>query len=377
MKSEKAKRTGLWLVTATFAIVLSITELTSCEKESSTLKRTTYTFSSNEFDSLYNLLPRISYGRLTVIGDGILKFQSLNHFESVYNQLERNCEIWDSLFLTTHADLSDTLLEDYESISGYDEFLPLVVFEHDYHISSTSLRQAQAAAFDYWMNQNIVGATPFDPLINDDVEQSLFNVYHEVCIGDTIYALRKEGVIMIPLDSIENMRVYRLLPFEDISSLFPVIQKKWDGTIEYAYIPDEAEDTIDLSPTERVIVVSNTAAWFHMNNTTKPKLVSKIINQKHKANQNKWVKTRRLTKLKSSVNFYWERANNVTGELTDNGLTGVITDSTRTLNRRTLKIKIKGSITEDDGYYYYYGVKKDPQLSVIINSVNHPLSIVF
>lgn len=377
MKSEKVKRAGLWLVTATFAIVMTITGLTSCEKESSTLKRTTYTFSSNEFDSLYNLLPRISYGRLSVIGDGILKFQSLNHFESVYKQLEKNCEIWDSLFLTTHADLSDTLLEDYESISGYDEFLPLVVFEHDYNISSTSLRQAQAAAFDYWMRQNLLGQPPFDPLVNDEVEQSLFNVYHEVCIGDTIYALRKEGVIMIPLDSIENMRVYRQLPFEDISSFFPVIQKSWDGTIEYASIPGEAEYTIDLSPTERVLVVSNTAAWFRMNNTTKPKLVSKIINQKYKANQGKWVKTRRLTKLESSVNFYWQRANNVTGEITDNGLTGVITDSTRTLNRRTLKIKIKGSITEDDGYYYYYGVKRDPQLSVKINNVNHPLSIVF
>jgi hypothetical protein len=251
------------------------------------------------------------------------------------------------------------------------------VFEHDYHISSTSLRQAQAAAFDYWMRQNLLGQPPFDPLVNDEVEQSLFNVYHEVCIGDTIYALRKEGVIMIPLDSIENMRVYRQLPFEDISSFFPVIQKSWDGTIEYASIPGEAEYTIDLSPTERVLVVSNTAAWFRMNNTTKPKLVSKIINQKYKANQDKWVKTRRLTKLEPSVNFYWQRANNVTGEITDNGLTGVITDSTRTLKRRTLKIKIKGSITEDDGYYYYYGVKRDPQLSVKINNVNHPLSIVF
>ena len=83
-----------------------------------------------------------------------------------------------------------------------------------------------------------------------------------------------------------------------------------------------------------------------------------------------------ITSPHVSITVTQER-NNVTGEITDNGLTGVITDSTRTLNRRTLKIKIKGSITEDDGYYYYYGVKRDPQLSVKINNVNHPLSIVF
>ena len=141
---------------ATLTVSLFLTALTSCDKEGFSLKSTSYQFSSNEFATLYNRLPEIDYGRLSVIGDGILRFQSFDHFETVYSQLEKNCDIWDSMFLASHADMSDLQLEDYEILNEYDEFLPLVVFEHDYNISNTSLRRAQAVAFDNW-------------IINDDV----------------------------------------------------------------------------------------------------------------------------------------------------------------------------------------------------------------
>ena len=74
MKKENIKRVSLWLVTATLAISLFFVALTSCEKERFPLKSTTYHFSSNEFATLYNRLPEINYGSLSVIGDGILRY---------------------------------------------------------------------------------------------------------------------------------------------------------------------------------------------------------------------------------------------------------------------------------------------------------------
>ena len=351
--------------------------LTSCEKERFPLKSTTYHFSSNEFATLYNRLPEINYGSLSVIGDGILRFQSFEHLETVYNQLEKNCDIWDSMFLASHADMSDLQLEDYEILNGYDEFLPLVVFEHEYNVSSTSLRRAQAVAFDNWMNNNLIGEMPFDPIINDDVEQTLFNIFHEICIGDTIYSMSKDGTVLIPIDSIRNMKRYRQLSFEELSVIFPVIQKVWDGTIEYAYIPAGKKDTMGLSSTERICINTNAAAWFRINGSTKPKLVSKIINQKYKSNRNKWVRTRRETSLKLGVDFYWERGDINTGVFLDNGTTGELVDTTKTRKKKTMKVKVKGTVAEADGYYYRYGVKRNPQLTIKINGVERPLPIVF
>jgi len=377
MKKQKLKKASFWSMTVTLAVSLFFVGLTSCEKENYPLKSTTYTFSSREFADLYDRLPEIDYGSLSVVGDGILRFQSFDHFESIYDNLERNCEIWDSIFLVSHANLSNSELEDYEILHGYDEFLPLVIFEHNYDISNTSLRKAQSDAYNNWLNNNLKGEMPFDSLIIDDVEQTLFNVFHEVCIGDTIYSLRREGVILIPLDSVNNLRKYRQLSFEDISAIFPVIQKAWDGTIEFAYIPAGKNDTLSLSSTECVCVATNSAAWFRMNNSTKPKVVSKIINQKYKASQNKWVKTRRWTALELSVFFYWERYDINTGLQADNGLSNEIDISTQTKNKRTMKVKAKDSITEESGYDYYYGVKRDPQLIITINNIDHPLPIVF
>ena len=110
MKKQKNKRAFLWAVTVTLAVSLFFVGLTSCEKENYPLKSTTYTFSSHEFNNLYNMLPSIDYGKLSVVGDGILRFQSFAHFEFIYDNLERNCEIWDSLFL---------VLDEYFSGSMY------------------------------------------------------------------------------------------------------------------------------------------------------------------------------------------------------------------------------------------------------------------
>jgi len=173
------------------------------------------------------------------------------------------------------------------------------------------------------------------------------------------------------------MRRYRQLSFEDISAIFSVIQKAWDGTIEFAYIPAEKNDTLCLSSTERVCIETNATTWLHMNDSTKPKLVSKIINQRYKASQNKWVKTRKWTSLELSVRFYWERYDINTGLATDNGQSSEIASQTLTKNKRTMKVKAKDSIAEESGYDHYYGVKRDPQLIITINNIDHPLPIVF
>ena len=179
------------------------------------------------------------------------------------------------------------------------------------------------------------------------------------------------------MDSVRNMRRYRQLSFEDISAIFSVIQKAWDGTIEFAYIPAEKNDTLCLSSTERVCIETNATTWLHMNDSTKPKLVSKIINQRYKASQNKWVKTRKWTSLELSVRFYWERYDINTGLATDNGQSSEIASQTLTKNKRTMKVKAKDSIAEESGYDHYYGVKRDPQLIITINNIDHPLPIVF
>ena len=376
MKKEKIKRASLWLVTATLTVSLSIIGLTSCDKDNNPLKSTTYSFSSDEFADLYNLLPNIDYGRLSIVSDGILRFQSFDHFEAIYDQLERNCEMWDSLFLVSHANLSDTSLEDYETLNGYDEFLPLAVFEHDFNISSTSLRKAKSLAFENWLNNNLVGEIPNDALIDDDVEQALFNIYHEICIGDTIYSIRKEGNVLIPLDSIGNIRRYRLLPFDELSEIFPVVPKGWNGDIDYSYIPNNWKDTIHISSNECFAFMANAPTPIIHNGKHKPKLVTKVINLKYKPSNNKYVTTRRKTSLEAKVVFYWQEENLITGTQSNDTL-GELSKFKEEKKRKTRKVVIKGSIEDRDNTHFTFGVKRNPSATTIINGVEYPISIVF
>lgn len=202
----------------------------SCEKENvfSTRSMSTPTM-SNEIEILYRQMPSRNYSSITVVGDNILKFQSLSHYDQICQQLKSDCILWDSLFYVAYGRMEEMELMDWMDSIGYDEYLPILLFEDALKVSGTMLFDQQQAAIRTWTENEFKGENPTDRIFIFEWEQALYNEHREVCVGDTIYQFRVDATIKYPLDKIEDWLRIRELPTIELVAV--------DGVTSEDYLP--------------------------------------------------------------------------------------------------------------------------------------------
>lgn len=202
----------------------------SCEKENvfSTRSMSTPTM-SNEIEILYRQMPSRNYSSITVVGDNILKFQSLSHYDQICQQLKADCILWDSLFYVAYGRMEEMELMDWMDSIGYDEYLPIVLFENALDVMGTRLFDSQRDAILEWSENEFKGENPTDKIFIFEWEQALYNEHREVCVGDTIYQFRLDATIKYPLDKIEDWLRIRELTTIELMAI--------EGVISEDYLP--------------------------------------------------------------------------------------------------------------------------------------------
>ena len=211
----------------------------SCEKENvfSTRSMSTPTM-SNEIEILYRQMPSRNYSSITVVGDNILKFQSLSHYNQICQQLKSDCILWDSLFYVAYGRMEEMELMDWMDSIGYDEYLPILLFEDALKVSGTMLFDQQQAAIRTWTENEFKGENPTDRIFIFEWEQALYNGHREVCVGDTIYQFRVDATIKYPLDKIEDWLRIRELPTIELVAV--------DGVTSEDYLPKSGESEVKV-----------------------------------------------------------------------------------------------------------------------------------
>lgn len=211
----------------------------SCEKENvfSTRSMSTPTM-SNEIEILYRQMPSRNYSSITVVGDNILKFQSLSHYDQICQQLKSDCILWDSLFYVAYGRMEEMELMDWMDSIGYDEYLPILLFEDALKVSGTMLFDQQQAAIRTWTENEFKGENPTDRIFIFEWEQALYNEHREVCVGDTIYQFRVDATIKYPLDKIEDWLRIRELPTIELVAV--------DGVTSEDYLPKSGESEVKV-----------------------------------------------------------------------------------------------------------------------------------
>lgn len=142
--------------------------------------------------------------------NGLLQFQSMEHFKSVLNDLEHQADEWDSTFVAENSEMTLEELNNYEEQINFDSQKPLTDFENLYNFYS--LRKEILTEEEIWLQNEV-----FDPETDPDnhfvvtvEERTLLNPGSEVKIGDDIYKLTEVGYYQITdgdfttLDRINN-----------------------------------------------------------------------------------------------------------------------------------------------------------------------------
>lgn len=211
----------------------------SCEKENVLSSRSMSTPTmSNEIEILYRQMPSRNYSSITVVGDNILKFQSLSHYDQICQQLKSDCILWDSLFYVAYGRMEEMELMDWMDSIGYDEYLPILLFEDALKVSGTMLFDQQQAAIRTWTANEFKGENPTDRIFIFEWEQALYNEHREVCVGDTIYQFRVDATIKYPLDKIEDWLRIRELPTIELVAV--------DGVTSEDYLPKSGESEVKV-----------------------------------------------------------------------------------------------------------------------------------
>lgn len=284
--------------------------LFGCEKDTHlTTKDLTYPRISEELQNLYNQMPDRNYGNITVIGDGILKFDSEEHLDSILTLLRKDCDIWDNMFLRRYSNLSEEELEEFEESLNYNEYIPLMMFEVRYNVFGQMLRDVQESEYNRWYAGGTLGEAPSDSIIIDVVEQTLFNPYHEICVGDTIIQLRPDGSnILIPISEIGNIGRFRNMTVTDILEEGSCVVKchKPDATSLF-------DDHMAVPRTKKGIISQTTTrksewtfkSWPRYNFITGKVKIKSVLKVTHyKLKNGRWTKERRMSRMVSCLSFH-------------------------------------------------------------------------
>ena len=217
--------------------------------------------------------------------------------------------MWDSLFLSTYSNLSEEELEAFEDSINYNEFIPLVRFEVRYNIFGQMLRDERENIYNSWYENGTEGETPIDPIIIDEVEQTLFNPYHEICVGDTIIQLRPDGSnILIPISEIRNISRIRNMTVEEILEGGQCVVKCHRPNAISSYddhkaIPYTQRGTISQTTTRKSEwTIKSWPRYNFITGKVKIKSVLKVTHYKFKDRH--WTRERRMSRMVSRLSFH-------------------------------------------------------------------------
>ena len=220
------KKVNIKLLTALLAaaLIAGVTIFYACKKEENAnngiLKSPPM---SEELRVLYGSLPDVDFGNITLLNGEILKFESFEHYEQVYEDLLMLCETWNDLFFATYDSIPENELDSLIRQLGFDEYLPLLKFEELYGIAGNNLRYEVEQNEEMWLNGCAVGTLPFDEIVPCPVEQTLFSKWHEVAIGDTICQMRKGCFeVYIPVSDIQYINIIRNVTKLELLTKAPV-----------------------------------------------------------------------------------------------------------------------------------------------------------
>lgn len=361
-----------------YLFLISIGFLSACEKEKTLFVNNNSYYDSlpEELQSIHDQLPLIYWGNISVLTDNILRFESIEHFENTYNQLSLICEAWEGIFLQQYSSLTDEELSILEDSLGYNEFQPLIEFETSLGIIGNTLRNYQENSFNLWLINGLRGNNPMDSIIIDDVEQSLFNPYHEVCIGDTIFQFRTDGYVLIPIDSINSISKYRNLSLQQLDSIIPSVRYfEQTNQGDITLFPQVWNDILELSNEEQIVwSVRGKKPILSNNNVNHPKMSSKIINLKKNSSNDSWKRIRKNCAVTSSVQFAWICYCSYSTESNFLPLLNNLPlEEKKRYSRRDL---VKGNIEEQyDNCSYFYGMRGFPSLIISVEGHTYTIAL--
>jgi len=152
-------------------------------------------------------------GITTICSGTIMYFPTLTDFDNTVNCLEDAYEAWNTAFDNTYDSTIYTIdqWDDYADSIGFNEDEPLIEFEECTRFSS--LRMYLDSLENEWEETHNLDSI-HDPdlvtVIDDDIEQCLFNRFNEIAIGDTIYKFYADGTIIaiggLDCNAIESVR---------------------------------------------------------------------------------------------------------------------------------------------------------------------------
>ncbi|MCQ2263435.1 MAG: hypothetical protein MJZ70_04055 [Bacteroidales bacterium] len=279
---------------------------TGCEKEELlfTKGRVTNTLSP-ELQELYKKMPKHDYGKISVVGDGILQFESVEQYEKVCDILQEECETWSDLFYEKYGVMEEDELLEWEAKCGFDEFLPIVFFEASLGVSGRMLYDQQKEVMQKWVDSEFKGESPSDPIFIFESEQAVHTIYHEVCIQDTIFQFRTDALVRCPLKELKvwediRMEATELLPADIvfIEKGPDVIEpdKKYFVCRGYGELNNRHMSVIAINDKSEYEVVGRR----HINN--KYTMKSKLTNYKYKkANNNGGYKYKKVKRSCSII----------------------------------------------------------------------------
>lgn len=199
---------------------------TGCEKEELRFKSKSFGELAPELQKLYMQMPKSDYGKISIVGDDILKFESEEHYEDVYESLKTQYELWTDLFVQKYGSEGELKLNQTAESLDFDENFPLQIFEEKYGIIGKNLRSECAIKEKIWMDKGTKDLPPIDSIINCPIEQTLYSKFHEICINNTIYQFRNNGTcILIPLSVVNIIdSIRKIVDINNLKELFPYLK---------------------------------------------------------------------------------------------------------------------------------------------------------
>lgn len=351
---------------------------TQCQKEKSLGSSTILSSMHPMLRELYDQMPAPHYGNINVLDNNILCFHSIMQYEGVMASLQRECEIWDSLFFNTYGYLGEEQLRALELEIGYDEFLPIALFEERFGVSGQMLFDEQQCLKQSWMSNNLDGDNPIDPVFILESEQALHTPYREVCIHDTLYQYRQDALIVVPIGLYSKWQGMR-----DLSTL----QLLGDSSIIVKYLIDfQSNDKAYFKCGKNgVLTQSNMQSlsnydrsyWMvsgRINMFQMSKLTSKIENYKYVNATTGYRRTRKVCSIATTDQTFFKehyRLQNLNRVLINTDFENVTMHLPEGKYRRTVsnvaKVHILQTIPHSLLDKYKYGVNQGVSLSINID----------
>lgn len=293
-----------------------------CEKEKTFVKQnsTIYDGLSKELQELYEGMSERVYGEISLVGDGILRFDSEEQLELTCAMLKEDCEEWNDLFYEQYGYLTKLDFMDLEDSLGFDEFLPIELFEEAVGTLGTTLYDSQKLEMQNWMSNDCKGENPIDKIFIFEWEQALYNQYREICIGDTLFQYRNDAIIKIPVENVnEWIRIRSVETKNLLDTGFVIVEDlKVEDTeeniSEKVHFKCYDEGILDASTDPNLYEGKDYSYWIvvgrtgiNLDNRMESKLVNYSFHKYDKSGKPVYKKNKRLCSIATTYQVFFKK----------------------------------------------------------------------